>query len=44
MSKLSLEQAGYEVETFLSTEPALEKLKEKKFDVVVTDYKMKSYR
>ncbi|MGC8736321.1 MAG: response regulator [Dissulfurimicrobium sp.] len=41
MSKLSLEQAGYEVETFLSAEPALERLKEKKFDVVVTDYKMK---
>lgn len=41
MSKLSLEQSGYEVETFLSAEPALDRLKEKKFDVIVTDYKMK---
>ncbi|MDA8161633.1 MAG: response regulator [Desulfobacteraceae bacterium] len=41
MAKLSLEQEGYEVETFLNAEPALAKLKEEKFDVVVTDYKMK---
>ena len=41
MAKLSLEQEGYVVETFLSAEPALERLKEEKFDVVVTDLKMK---
>jgi len=41
MAKLSLEQEGYEVETFLNAEPALKRLKEKPFDVVVTDYKMK---
>ncbi len=41
MSKLSLEQEGYAVETFLSAEPALERLKEEEFDVVVTDLKMK---
>jgi DNA-binding NtrC family response regulator len=41
MAKLSLEQDGYEVETFLNAEPALNRLKEKPFDVVVTDYKMK---
>jgi DNA-binding NtrC family response regulator len=41
MSKLSLEQEGYTVETFLSAEPALERLKEEEFDVVVTDLKMK---
>jgi DNA-binding NtrC family response regulator len=41
MAKLSLEQDGYEVETFLNGESALERLKQKKFDVVVTDLKMK---
>ncbi|MDA8160232.1 MAG: response regulator [Desulfobacteraceae bacterium] len=41
MAKLSLEQDGYEVETFLSGEAALARLSEKKFDVVVTDLKMK---
>jgi len=41
MAKLSLEQEGYSVETFLNAEPALKRLQEKKFDVVVTDYKMK---
>lgn len=41
MSKMALEQEGYTVETFLSAEPALARLKEEKFDVVVTDYKMK---
>ncbi len=41
MSKMSLEQEGYEVETFLNAEPALSRLKEKKFDIVITDYKMK---
>jgi len=41
MAKLSLEQEGYTVETFLSAEPALARLKEEQVDVVVTDYKMK---
>jgi DNA-binding NtrC family response regulator len=41
MSKLSLEQEGYEVSTFLNAEPALALLKEEKFDIVVTDLKMK---
>jgi DNA-binding NtrC family response regulator len=41
MAKLSLEQEGYIVETFLNAEPALKRLQEEKFDVVVTDYKMK---
>lgn len=41
MAKMSLEQDGYIVETFLNGEPALARLKEEKFDIVVTDYKMK---
>lgn len=41
MAKISLEQDGYEVETFLNPAPALSRLQEMKFDVVVTDYKMK---
>ncbi len=41
MTKMTLEQDGYVVETFLNAAPALERLKEEKFDVIVTDYKMK---
>jgi DNA-binding NtrC family response regulator len=41
MAKMSLENEGYRVETFLNAEPALARLKEQRFDVVVTDYKMK---
>lgn len=41
MAKLSLEQEGYEVETFLNGESALARLEQKPFDVVVTDLKMK---
>ncbi|MDA8168848.1 MAG: response regulator [Nitrospiraceae bacterium] len=41
MARISLEQDGYEVETFLNAAPALERLKEQKFDIVVTDLKMK---
>lgn len=41
MAKLSLEQEGYEVETFTNAEPALKRLGESAFDIVVTDYKMK---
>jgi DNA-binding NtrC family response regulator len=41
MAKLSLEQEGYAVETFVNAEPALARLAQERFDVVVTDYKMK---
>ena len=41
MAKLSLEQEGYTVETFLNGESALDRLGKQKFDVVVTDLKMK---
>ena len=41
MARLSLEQEGYEVETFLDGQSALERLKGKQFQVVVTDLKMK---
>jgi len=41
MAKLSLEQEGYEVETFLDGESALARLEQKTFEVVVTDLKMK---
>ena len=41
MTKMHLVKEGFEVETFLSAAPALERLKEEKFDVVVTDLKMK---
>jgi DNA-binding NtrC family response regulator len=41
MAKRSLEQDGYEVETFLNGESALARLQEKNFDVVITDLKMK---
>ncbi len=41
MARISLEEDGYEVETFLTAAPALERLKEAPFDVVVTDLKMK---
>jgi DNA-binding NtrC family response regulator len=41
MAKLSLEQDGYHVETFVNAEPALARLEQERFDVIVTDYKMK---
>ncbi len=41
MAKMSLEQDGYTVETFLNGETALARLSEQGFDVVVTDLKMK---
>ncbi len=41
MAKLSLEQEGYEVETFLDGESALNRMEKKSFDVVITDLKMK---
>lgn len=42
MSKYHLEAAGFEVETFIDPAKALERFKEKHFDVVVTDLKMKN--
>ncbi|MDA8088116.1 MAG: response regulator [Nitrospiraceae bacterium] len=41
MARMSLEQEGHEVETFLSAAPALERLKQRQFNLVVTDLKMK---
>jgi len=41
MAKMSLEQDGYLVETFLNGEAALARLGQQQFDVVVTDLKMK---
>lgn len=41
MARISLEAEGYAVETFLNADPALKRLQEETFDVVVTDYKMK---
>ena len=41
MFRMSLEEAGYIVETFLNFETALARLKEQKFDIVLTDLMMK---
>ncbi len=41
MLRAILEQDGYMVELFLSASPALTRLKEERFDVVITDLKMK---
>lgn len=41
MIKNSFEQDGYVVEPFLDATTALARLKEKKFDLVITDLKMK---
>jgi len=41
MAKMHLTKEGFEVETFLSATPALERLEQAHFDVVVTDLKMK---
>ena len=41
MAKMALDKEGYSVETFVNAEPALERLKDEKFDIVVTDFKMK---
>lgn len=41
MIKATFEKDGYCVETFLSAAPALARLEEEKFDVVITDLKMK---
>ncbi|MCL6092760.1 MAG: response regulator [Thermoleophilia bacterium] len=41
MTRVSLEDEGYEVETFADGASALARLKETPFDVVITDLKMK---
>ncbi|MFZ0928661.1 MAG: response regulator [Syntrophobacteraceae bacterium] len=41
MIKAAMEPDGYKVETFLNAEPAFARLREEKFDVVITDLKMK---
>ncbi len=41
MAKISLEAEGYDVEAFVDAAPALQRLRQQRFDVVVTDYKMK---
>jgi DNA-binding NtrC family response regulator len=41
MIKATFEKDGYVVENFLHAKPAFERLEEKKFDLVITDLKMK---
>jgi DNA-binding NtrC family response regulator len=41
MLKIVLEKDGYDVELFFNALPALARVKEEKFDVVITDLKMK---
>ncbi len=41
MLRIHFEKDGFVVESFLSAEPALARLKEEKFDLVITDLKMK---
>ena len=41
MIKAAMEPDGYRVETFLNAEPAFARLREEKFDVVITDLKMR---
>jgi DNA-binding NtrC family response regulator len=41
MLSVHLTNSGYEVETFLAAKPALERLEEKHFDLILTDLKMK---
>jgi DNA-binding NtrC family response regulator len=38
--KPSLEKSGYEVETFINSDEALQRVRQKRFDVVITDIKM----
>ncbi len=41
MTKAVLEPEGYHVETFVNPVPALDRLKKEKFDLVITDLKMR---
>lgn len=38
--KPTLEKLGYEVETFTDSQTAMERIRDKEFDVVITDLKM----
>jgi DNA-binding NtrC family response regulator len=42
MAQRILTQEGYEVETFTDSTQALERIKDKKFDLVITDLKMEN--
>ena len=42
MSKRVLEQEGYQVETYVDSTEALERIKTTPFDVVITDFKMEN--
>ena len=42
MAKKILENEGYEVETFMDSEMALERIRQQRFDLVVTDLKMEN--
>jgi ATP-dependent Lon protease len=42
MAKRILENEGYEVETFTDSQLALEAIKNKRFDLVITDLKMEN--
>ncbi len=42
MCKKVLENDGYEVETFTDSQAALEKIRQEKFDLVITDLKMEN--
>jgi DNA-binding NtrC family response regulator len=42
MAKKILEHEGYEVETFMNSELALERIKQQRFDLVITDLKMEN--
>ena len=42
MAQRILTQEGYEVESFTDSTKALERIKEKKFDLVITDLKMEN--
>jgi DNA-binding NtrC family response regulator len=42
MAKKVLENEGYEVETFTDSQNALERLRQQRFDLVITDLKMEN--
>ena len=42
MAKKILENEGYEVETFTNSQLALEKIRQQRFDLVITDLKMEN--
>jgi DNA-binding NtrC family response regulator len=42
MAKKILENEGYEVETFMNSQLALERIRQQRFDLVITDLKMEN--